>query len=63
MRFYVARFGGLALALVALAGGILVGRVIEAVAVGAVLFAIWTTVARLAVPPADDGRRGDREWS
>lgn len=62
MRLVIARFGGLALVLVAIAVGVAVGRVIEAVAVGAVLFAVWTTVGRLAVPPAEDGR-GDRELS
>ena len=34
MRSFIARFGGLVLALVAVAAGVLVGRVIEAIAVG-----------------------------
>lgn len=53
MRTFIARFGGLLPALAAVAAGVAAGRVIEAVAVGAVLFAIWTYVGRLVVPPVD----------
>jgi hypothetical protein len=51
MTVYIARFGGSGLFLIAVAIGVLVGRVIEAIAVGVVLFAIWTYVARLVVSP------------
>ncbi len=47
MARYLARFGGLLLLLIAVVGGILVERVIEAIAVGAVLFAVWTSLVRL----------------
>ena len=53
MKSYVARLGGVVLFLIALAGGVLIGRVIEAFAVGAVLFAIWTSGARLLSTPDD----------
>ena len=49
----IARFEGLILVLVAIAAGVLIGRVIEAIAVGAVLFAVWTSVWRLVSAPAD----------
>ena len=62
MKVYIARLGGYALFLIVLVVGIVLGRVIEAAAVGAVLFAIWTCVGRLVVP-AVDATRGDREWS
>jgi len=62
MKVYVARFGGLALFLIALAVGIVLGRIIEAAAVGAVMFAIWTSIGRLVVPPVD-ARQREREWS
>lgn len=55
-----ARFGGVALALVVIAVGILIGRVIETTAVAAVLFAIWTSVRRL-VAARDDGTSGGAE--
>jgi hypothetical protein len=61
VKVYIARLGGYGLFLTVLAVGIVVGRVIEAAAVGAVLFAIWTYVGRLVVPPIDS-RQGDREW-
>ena len=62
MKVYVARFGGLGLVLLALVAGVVLGRVIEALAVGAVLFAIWTSIGRLVVPPVDE-RHADRELS
>lgn len=49
----VARLGGIVLALVAIVAGVLVGRVIEAIAVAAVLFAAWTSVRRLLTVPDD----------
>ena len=52
MKSYVIRFGGLVLILIALVTGVLIGRVIEAIAVGAVLFAVWTSVGRLLSAPA-----------
>ena len=54
MTSYVVHFGGIALGLVALVTGVLIGRVIEAFAVGAVLFAVWFSVGRLLSAP-DDG--------
>jgi hypothetical protein len=51
MTSYIARFGGLALVLIAVAIGVLIGRVIEAIAVAAALFAVWTYVARLVTAP------------
>ena len=60
MTVYIARFGGSVLFLIAVAVGVLVGRVIEAIAVGAVLFAVWTYVARLvASPDREPARDGD----
>lgn len=53
MSEVIGRFGGLVLAAVAVVAGVLMGRVIEAVAVAAVLFAAWTYVRRLA-SSADD---------
>jgi hypothetical protein len=47
----VARLGGAFLVLVVIAIGILIGRVIEAIAVAAVLFAAWTCVRRLFTAP------------
>ena len=57
---YIARFGGLALVLIAVAAGVLIGRVIEAIAVGAVLFAIWTYVWRLVGAPDDEPSHSQR---
>ncbi len=57
MKSYIGRFGGFVLVLIAIAGGVVIGRVIEAIAVGAVLFAVWTYVSRL-VAAADDGIPG-----
>ena len=51
MTFYIARFGGLALVLIAAGVGVLIGRVIEGIAMGAVLFAVWNYVARLVATP------------
>jgi hypothetical protein len=60
MTLYIARFGGSAPFLIAVAVGVLVGRVIEAIAVGAVLFAVWSYVARLvAAPDHEPARDGD----
>ena len=63
MTSYVARFGGVAPALIAVAVGILIGRVIEAVAVGFVLFAAWSYVGRLLTSSADGAPdRGEGRW-
>jgi hypothetical protein len=47
----VARLGGAFLVLVVIALGVLIGRVIEAIAVATVLFAVWTCVRRLFTAP------------
>jgi hypothetical protein len=47
MTTYIARFGGLVLALLAIVVGVLIGRVIEAIAVAIVLWAAWGYVVRL----------------
>jgi hypothetical protein len=57
MTSYIARFGGLALVLIAIAVGVHIGRVIEAIAVVAVLFAVWTYVARLVAAPDHEPTR------
>jgi hypothetical protein len=57
MTSYIARFGGLALGLIAIAVGVLIGRVIEAIAVGAVLFAVWSYVARVVAAPDHEPAR------
>jgi hypothetical protein len=60
MTVYIARFGGSVVFLIAVAVGVLVGRVIEAIAVGALLFTVWTYVARLVVSPdREPARDGD----
>lgn len=51
MTSYIPRFGGLVLVLIAVAVGIVIGRVIEAIAVAAVLYAVWTFVRRLVASP------------
>ena len=60
MTFLASRVTGVALILVVLAAGVLFGRIIEAIAVAAVLFALWTSVRRLLSAPTDGtDRRGD----
>ena len=54
MKLVVARFGGVVLVLAAVVVGVLMGRVIESIAMGAVLFAIWTNVRRLLSAPDDE---------
>ena len=54
MTSHLARFGGLVLFVIAIAAGVLLGRVIEAIAVGAVLFTLWTYIARLVGGPTDE---------
>lgn len=63
MTAHIARFGGVAPALIAIAVGVLIGRVIEAIAVGSVLFAAWTYIGRL-LTASDDGvpDRGEGRW-
>ncbi len=46
MTSYIARFGGPLVALIAVGVGVLLGRVIEAIAVAAVLYAVWTHLWR-----------------
>ena len=58
MTSTIARFGGLVLALIALAVGVLIGRVIEAIAVAAVLYAVWTSVRRVVAAPEHEPSRG-----
>jgi hypothetical protein len=62
VKLVVARFGGVVLVVVAIVVGVLMGRVIESIAVGAVLFAVWTSVRRLLSAPDDEiaGRTRDR---
>lgn len=57
MTLVIARFGGLALALVAVAVGVLMGRIIEAIAVAAVLYTAWIWVRGLAAADADTPQR------
>ena len=59
MTFHIARFGGLALLLIAVGVGVLIGRVIEGLAMGAVLFAVWTYIARLVAAPDHDPTYSD----
>lgn len=61
MTLYIARFGGVFLALIAVGLGVLIGRVIEAIAVAAVLFAIWTSIQRLVTPEHGSAPRRDDE--
>jgi hypothetical protein len=48
MARYVTNFAGVVLAVILVIAGVVVGRVIEAIAVAAVLIAGWTYVRRLA---------------
>jgi hypothetical protein len=59
----VVRLGGFLLAALSLVAGVLLDRVIEAVAVAVVLFAISVWVQRLLAAPADDPGDGGRDWT
>ena len=48
-----------ALLLIAVGVGVLIGRVIEGIAMGAVLFAVWTYIARLVAAPDHDPTYSD----
>lgn len=64
MARQVTRFGGLLLIAAVLVGGVVVGRVIEAIGVAAVLFAVWFWVQRLLAAPDDEAtERGSADWS
>jgi hypothetical protein len=63
MTTYIARFGGYVVAFLAIVVGVLIGRIIEAVAVAIVLWAIWGYLARLVAPDRDASHRGGGEVS
>ena len=60
MTVLASRLAGVALILIVVAAGVVIGRIIEAIAVAAVLFALWFSVRRMLSAPADgSGRRGE----
>jgi hypothetical protein len=57
-------YAGLLLPVIVVIAGIALGRVIEAIAVAVVLFAVWTWVRRLVLAPADPTPGGGRDrWT
>ena len=63
MTVAVSRLAGVALVLIVVAAGVLIGRIIEAIAVAAVLFALWFSVRRMLSAPAEETGRLNEDRS
>ena len=61
MTVAVSRPAGIALVLIVVAAGVLMGRIIEAGAVAAVLFALWFSIRRLVSAPVDEAGRREHQ--